>query len=177
MKTDFLKRPRNIVLLVFIVVYFLPFTPFFKAESEYLSVHVTGWEMLINKARVVKSSGDVYPHLSRNIEEELYENSNSVFEPKFGLLDKLTVLIVLAALLILFNEFQLANQKPPFLDDMKLAWINTLMIGLVLIIFPRYCFDTDSTKATVGGYGAWIYLLGIIFLAFEQQILSLFKKS
>ncbi len=194
MNFDFLKTPSTIAALLLVLIYFLPFTPYFKSvidngedgDNKFVqTTTITGLGMLTSSA---KETGE-----GKNYKEptgdEIKAMNERFFGPKpesrkddkhwkapFGIFDKLSILIVIAAGLMVFVAYQKSSNQSPVLDDEKMGWAKIILIGLGLMIFSRYCFFIDSSDEVGAGLGAWISLLAVIFLALEDRIMKLMGK-
>ncbi len=189
MNFNFLKTPSTIAALLIVVLYFLPMTPYFKnvVESEdkksVTTQTITGLGMLTGSAKESSTDEKWEERTSdqqKAINESYFgpkpENSPKTWKAPFGILDKLSILLVIGAGLLVFVAYQKSSGQKAVLDDDKLAWAKMIVIGLGLMIFSRYCFMTSSSSMDSAGLGAWISLLAVIFLALETRIMKLMGK-
>jgi len=109
------------------------------------------------------------------VQDSIFKD-NKEWKAMFGILDKLSILLVIGAGLLVFVAYQKSSGQKAVLDDDKLAWAKMIVIGLGLMIFSRYCFGISKTTEDSAGLGAWISLLAVIFLALETRIMKLMGK-
>jgi len=191
MSIEFFKKPVHLALFAIILCYFIPYTPYMKAEDEYgegsdkitNTTTITGWQMLVSDLTIKREGKDAKQATSDQIErakEYLFgpkpNGAGDSWSPAYGILDKLSILVVVGALLLLFTNYQKANNEPTKINDEKLEIIKVIVIGLGLVILPRYCFNTFGNNQVIGGLGAWISLIAVIFLALEVRIMKLLSK-
>lgn len=193
MNFDFLKVPSTIAALLLVLIYFLPMTPYYKSVQEEgeddnkttITQTITGLGMLTGSAKETGEGKDYKEPTG----DEIKAMNERFFGPKpeirkddkhwkapFGIFDKLSILIVLAAGLMVFVAYQKSANQSPILDDDKMGWAKIILIGMGLMIFSRYCFFIDSSDQVGAGLGAWISLLAVIFLALEDRIMKLMGK-
>ena len=193
MNFNFLKTPSTIAALLIVVLYFLPMTPYFKNVVEspdkksVTTQTITGLGMLTGSAKVSSTAEKWEEPTSdeQKVINEAYfgpkpdglpESESKTWKAPFGILDKLSILLVICSGLLVFVAYQKSSGQKAVLDDDKLAWAKMIVIGLGLMIFSRYCFMTGSTTKDSAGLGAWISLLAVIFLALETRIMKLMGK-
>ena len=193
MNFNFLKTPSTIAALLIVVLYFLPMTPYFKNvvetgtddNKQVETTTITGLGMLTGSSKT-SGTGKNYKEPTS---EAMKVANEAFFGPKpdskkdtkewkarFGILDKLSILLAIGAGLLVFVAYQKSSGQKAVLDDDKLAWAKMIVIGLGLMIFSRYCFMTGETTNDSAGLGAWISLLAVIFLALETRIMKLMGK-
>ena len=193
MNFDFLKTPSSIAALLIVVLYFLPMTPYIKRVKENgkddakitTTTTVTGLGMLTGDVKMKREGKDAKDPTSEQLKlarEVAFGPKPDIFKkqehwaPMFGILDKLGILSVLGCGLMVFTAYQKSSNQSPVLDDDKMGWVKTIVVGLGLMIMSRYCFDMDGDTQTGAGLGAWLTLLGVIFLALEDRIMKLMGK-
>lgn len=193
MNFNFLKTPSTIAALLIVVLYFLPMTPYYKQVEEQGSGDkksvttqtITGLGMLTGSVNE-SSTDENYKGLSgdeiKNLNESFFgpkpesSKDDKHWKAKFGIFDKLSILIAIGAGLLIFVAYQKSSGQKAVLDDDKLAWAKIIVIGLGLMMFSRYCFFIDISDQKGAGLGAWISFLAVIFLALETRIMKLMGK-
>jgi len=193
MNFDFLKAPSTIAALLLVLIYFLPMAPYYKHVQEdgkddnkiTTTQTITGLGMLTGSA---KETGEGKNYKEQTGEETKKMNEgyfgpkpesqkdNDHWKAQFGIFDKLSILIVIAAGLLVFVAYQKSANQSPVLDDDKMGWAKIILIGLGLMMFSRYCFFIGSDDGTGAGLGAWISLLAVVFIAMEARIMKLMGK-
>ncbi len=194
MNFDFLKVPSTIAALLLVLIYFLPMTPYYKSvddngedgdNKEVTTTTITGLGMLTGSAKETgegknyeEPTGDAIKAMNENFfgPKPEAQKDNKHWKAQFGIFDKLSILIVLAAGLMVFVAYQKSANQSPVLDEEKMGWAKIILIGLGLMMFSRYCFFIDSNDQVGAGLGAWISLLAVIFLALEDRIMKLMGK-
>lgn len=193
MNFDFLKVPSTIAALLLVLIYFLPMTPYYKSVQEEgeddnkttITQTITGLGMLTGSAKQTgegknyeEPTGDAIKEMNEKFFGPKPENekNNKHWKAQFGIFDKLSILIVLAAGLMVFVAYQKSANQSPVLDEEKMGWAKIILIGLGLMMFSRYCFFIGSEDQVGAGLGAWISLLAVIFLALEDRIMKLIGK-
>ncbi len=193
MNFDFLKMPSTIAALLLVLVFFLPMTPYYKSVVEdgeddnkiTTTTTITGLGMLTGSAKETgegknykEPTGDEIKKMNERFfgpkPEDQKENKH--WKAQFGIFDKLSILVVLCAGLLVFVGYQKSANQSPVLDEDKMGWAKIILIGLGLMIFSRYCFFIDTDDQVGAGLGAWISLLAIVFLALEDRIMKLMGK-
>jgi hypothetical protein len=199
MKFDFIKSPTIIASLLLVLVYVLPFTPYFKnvvadnsdqdnIKEENIAITtqtITGLGMLTGSAKET-GTGKNYKEQTGDETKDMNEGyfgpkpeaqkDNKKWKATFGLFDKLSVLVILGAALMVFVGYQTSANQKPLLDEDKMGWVKIIVIGLGLMIFSRYCFFIASTTSAGAGLGAWLSLLSVIVIALESRIMKLMGK-
>lgn len=199
MKFDFIKSPTIIASLLLVLVYVLPFTPYFKnvvadnsdqdnIKEENILIKtqtITGLGMLTGSAKET-GTGKNYKEQTSDQMKDMNEGyfgpkpetakDNKKWKAQFGLFDKLSVLVILGAALMVFVGYQTSANQKPLLDEDKMGWVKIIVIGLGLMIFSRYCFFIANDTKAGAGLGAWLSLLSVIVIALESRIMKLMGK-
>jgi len=188
MNFDFLKAPSTIAALLLVLIYFLPMTPYFTSTSgkdDSKRTHtITGLGMLTGSVKIegkdVQEDSEQkrakHDYFAKNDEFLNSDDEKAEYKPMFGILDKLAILLALGAGLLVFVAYQKGGNQTPILDEDKMGWVKTIVIGLGLIVLSRYCFNTGVTTNAGAGLGAWISLLAVVFIAMEARIMKLMGK-
>ncbi|MDA9299225.1 hypothetical protein N9P79_02550 [Crocinitomicaceae bacterium] len=176
MSTDFYKTPSFIGAAVIVFSFFLSFVS--VGNSDSLKLSVSGMQLTINSGSI---SGDKVKRMKERdnwserkakILEKVYDSDDS-----FGVLDKLSVLLILGAGLIIFGAYKASKGESFFLDGDKLKYLKYGLVAIAAFLFLRYNFEIGinlNEQAKIG-IGLWLCLLASIFLVFEPMIMEKLK--
>jgi len=180
MDLKFLKTPTNIACIIIAIVYLLPFTPYLNMSNKSGDdkVSVSGLGVLLEYATL---EGDASKGRDE-IEGFLFEgNSKGPLElkdinlhPMLGIFDKLSVLIFIGALIILFVSYKFSIEQPSPFSDESLRWIKIgmLSIGFILMIryltIPLIMFPVNVIWTI--GIGAFLTMMSLVVIYFDNKL-------
>jgi len=183
MDLKFLKTPTNIACIIIAIVYLLPFTPYLNMSNKSGDdkISVSGLGVLLEYATL---EGDASKGRDE-IEDFIFEGKSEFSEgelrlkdfnlhPMLGIFDKLSVLIFIGALIILFVSYKFSIEQPSPFSDESLRWIKIgmLSIGFILMIryltIPLIMFPVNVIWTI--GIGAFLTMMSLVVIYFDNKL-------
>ena len=180
MNFDFLKTPTNIACLVIALVYILPFTPYLSFSSGSNKLSISGGQILIGS---VSAEGDI-KEVKDDVEDVLYDGKSTKgisreipdldTKPMLGILDKMSVLVFIAALVILFSSYKasIGERSPISAEGMR--WIKIALVSTGTLLMFRYMmmplmiFPINAVWSV--GLGAFLTMMSIVVIYFDNKL-------
>ena len=181
MNFDFLKTPTNIACLVIAIAFFLPFTPYLSMSDKGgdNKISITGLQMLIGSVSI-DADDDLPKGTKDEVEDAMYDGIEipgpfkNQLQPIFGLIDKLTIVILLSALMILFVSYKTSiGENSPFSEE-AMRWIKISLVSIGTLLMFRYMmiplmvFPLNAIWSV--GLGAFLTMMSIVVIYFDNKL-------
>ena len=181
MKFDFLKTPTNIACLVIAIAFFLPFTPYLSISDNdgENKISITGIQMLLGSVSI--SADDDLPKGAKDqVEEAMYDGIEipgpikNQLQPVFGLIDKLGVVLLLSALMILFVSYKMSIGESSPVGDETMRWVKITLVTVGTLLMFRYLmiplmvFPINAIWSV--GLGAFLTMMSIVVIYFDNKL-------
>jgi hypothetical protein len=149
---------------------------FIKSGNDKISV--SGLQILMGAATIEGDAADQKDEIEDVLFEGMSEGPNQLkdfnLNPMLGLFDKLSFLVLIGALILLFVSYKNSIEEPSPFSNETLRWIKIgmLSIGFILMIryltIPLIMFPVNVIWTL--GIGAILTLLSLVVIYFDSKL-------
>mgnify|MGYP006950313530 CR=1 FL=1 len=180
MDLKFLKTPTNLACLIIAIVYLLPFTPYLNMSSKSGNdkISVSGLQILLGSATIEGDATDKKDEIEDVLFEGMSEGPNQLkdfnLNPMLGLFDKLSFLVLIGALILLYVSYKNSIEEPSPVTNETLRWIKIGMLSLGFVLMIRYLtiplimFPVNVIWTI--GIGAFLTMFSLVTIYFDNKL-------